>query len=289
MGKFFFKNTSCPSCGQSYDPTFHRCPKCGNLNADPGAKEFENHLPLPWWKQLVYTGIGLFGLQILAFLAQLIVLVVAVPSDPVNYFSTGEGLFSVYSIVYPAMFLIMGLLTWKDWKSVGKSFTSWRPYLAGLVGLAFMIGAGSIYNLIIEAIFKAAGYPLPSANGNQANVISMVLANPVACVFIIGILGPFSEELAYRAGLFGFASRLGKKWGYIIGILVFAFIHFDVTALSSGEAFLAEIVALPTYLGSAAVLCFLYDRFGFGASYTAHALNNLVSVLEIIVVYGGAK
>ena len=161
--------------------------------------------------------------------------------------------------------------------------------MAGLIGVAFMIGAGSLYNLIIQAIFQAAGAPLPEVNGNQANVISMVLANPIACVFIIGFLGPFSEELAYRAGLFGFASRLGKKWGYVIGIVVFAFIHFDVTALGSGSAFLAEAIALPTYLGSAAVLCFLYDRFGFGASYTAHVLNNLISILEIIVVYGGSK
>ena len=289
MAKLFFKNTSCPHCGQEYDPTFHRCPKCGNLNADPDAETFQNYLPLPLWKQLVYAGIGLFGLQILAFFAQLIVLAMKVPSDPLGYLTSGEGLFAVYSIVYPALFLIMAILTWKGWLSIGKSLASWKPYLAGLIGVAFMIGAGSLYNLIIQAIFQAAGAPLPEVNGNQANVISMVLANPIACVFIIGFLGPFSEELAYRAGLFGFASRLGKKWGYVIGIVVFAFIHFDVTALGSGSAFLAEAIALPTYLGSAAVLCFLYDRFGFGASYTAHVLNNLISILEIIVIYGGSK
>ena len=167
MAKLFFKNTSCPHCGQEYDPTFHRCPKCGNLNADPDAATFQNYLPLPLWKQLVYAGIGLFGLQILAFFAQLIVLAVKVPSDPLGYLTSGEGLFAVYSIVYPALFLIMAILTWKGWLSIGKSLASWKPYLAGLIGVAFMIAkpilfllSGSLAMLLLVQPVQMLGYGL---------------------------------------------------------------------------------------------------------------------------------
>ena len=82
-------------------------------------------------------------------------------------------------------------------------------------------------------------------------------------------------------GLFGLGARLGKWAGYILGVLVFAFIHFDFTSIGT-DAVAAELISLPNYLFSGAVLCFLYDKFGLCGSYLTHALNNLQSVVLII-------
>lgn len=225
---------------------------------------------------------GLFGLSILVFFIELIILLVARPADQNAYLNSGEGLFWTYVFAYPLLLAAMGLLLWGDWKNVRTSFKNWKAYVAGFIGYAVIMVFSIAYNLIISAIFKANGMSVPGDNANQSNVVSMVLYGPVACAFVIGLIGPFAEELAYRVGLFGLASRLGKWAGYIAGILVFAFIHFDFTKIGSGEI-VSELISLPNYLVSGAVLCFLYDKFGICGSWVGHALNNLQSVILIIV------
>ena len=282
MANIYFHNVVCDSCGTRYDETYPECPNCKNKNTKPEARKFANFLPTPFWKQLLYVANGLLGLEIVTLFATFIVVAVNQPANAKEFMSSGEGLFATYSIVYPSLFVIMGLLVWSDWKKIGKAFLNWKPYVAGLIGF-FVLTAFSIgYGFLSQAILKGAGIDVSSTNSNQVNVINMVKYNWVACFFIIGLLGPFCEELTYRVGVFGFASRLGKWAGYVLGILVFAFIHFDFTALGSRDGVIIEFVSLPNYLFSAAVLCFLYDKFGFAASYVTHALNNIISVIQII-------
>ena len=99
------------------------------------------------------------------------------------------------------------------------------------------------------------------------------------------------EECAYRVGLFGLASRLGKPLGYILTGLVFALIHFDFgAAFNFGpEGFASAVLEwlnLPIYLFSGLAFTFVYDKVGFGASVTAHTLNNMFSIgMNIIQQY----
>ncbi len=289
MKAFYFRRNRCTSCGHTYEPTLAKCPYCGQENPDKEARRFANFLPVPAWKEAVFFGVGYFGLQLTVLLTELICIAAVGAGNSAAFLESGKGLFVIYAVAYPLVFVLQGFFLFGDWRWIGKSLSSWKPYVAGVVGFVAMMGANVVYNLIIQGIFAASGAPLPATNGNQTNVISMVLENPVACVFIIGLIGPFVEELCYRVGLFGFMNRFAKWAGYLVGILFFGFIHFDFTALGNGEALLGEIIALPNYLGSAAVLCFLYDRFGFGASFTAHSLNNMLSIVEILISQGIAK
>ena len=289
MKAFYFRRNHCSSCGHTYDPTRTKCPYCGQENPDKEARRFENFLPVPAWKEAVFFGVGYFGLQLTVLLVELICIAVVGVENSSAFLNSGKGIFVIYAVAYPVVFALLGFFLWDDWRRIGKSFSSWKPYVAGLVGFAAMMGANVVYNLIIQGIFSAAGVPLPGTNGNQTNVVSMVLQNPLVCVFVIGLIGPCMEELCYRVGLFGFMNRFDKWVGYLVGILFFGFIHFDFTAFGDGERLLGEIIALPNYLGSAAALCFLYDKFGFGASFTAHSLNNLLSIAEILVTQGIAK
>lgn len=280
--KIYFGNATCQECGRRYDPTLQECPSCGAKNPDKRAASFKNFMHVHPLKEAGLFAIGLIGLSIIATLVQIIVLLIAKPSDSMTYASSGECLFWTYAFAYPLLLLAMGLLLWKDWGNMLPSFKNWKAYVAGFIGFALLIVFSIGYNLIINAIFKAAGVTLPEENSNQSNVVSMVLYGPAVCFFVIGLIGPLAEELAYRVGLFGLASRLGKWAGYLASILVFAFIHFDFTSIGT-EAVISELVSLPNYLVSGAVLCFLYDKFGICGSFVGHALNNLQSVALIII------
>ena len=280
--KTYFARRTCQECGCKCDPTLDSCPNCGAKNPDKRSLSFKNFLHVSPLKEAGFIALGLFGLSVLVFFIELIVLLVVRPADQTAYLSSGEGLFWTYVFAYPLLFAVMGLLLWKDWKNVRVSFKNWKAYVAGFIGYAAIMVFSIAYNLIINAIFEANGMTMPGDNANQSNVVSMVLYGPVACMFIIGLIGPFSEELAYRVGLFGLASRLGKWAGYVLGILVFAFIHFDFTKIGS-EEIISELISLPNYLVSGAILCFLYDKFGICGSWVGHALNNLQSVILIIV------
>lgn len=285
MRKQFFTRTTCPECGKAYDPTLPSCPCCDRKNEEKGAERYRNFVHVGFVKEISFVLIGLLGLNVVVFFAELLAFLIYRPEDSTAFLQSGEALFFIYAIAYPLVFLAMALVLWRDWKEVGRSFKNWKSYVAGFIGFVCIILFSIVYSLITEAIFKAIGVALPSDNSNQSNVISMVLHCPWACVFIIGLIGPFSEELCYRVGIFGLGSRLGKWVGYLAGILIFAFIHFDFTALGTQEGAITELVSLPNYLFSGACLCFLYDKCGLSASYTAHALNNLLSVFQIVWAY----
>jgi membrane protease YdiL (CAAX protease family) len=289
MRKQFFSSSRCGQCGKSYDPTLQYCPSCGDKNPESGNERYKNFLHVGYVKEITFILLGLAGLNVIALFAQLLSILAYRPEDKTAFVYTGQSLFFTYAIAYPLLFLLMALVLWKDWRKVGDCFKKWKPYIGGIIGYAAIMLFSIVYSLIIQAIFSSIGLALPSDNANQTNVINMVLESPVACVFIIGIIGPFSEELCYRVGLFGLASRLGKWAGYLAGILIFALIHFDTSALTTQEGAITELVSLPNYLFSGACLCFLYDKLGLSASFTAHLINNVTSIVQIIVEYGGKQ
>lgn len=290
--KLYFSKRACPRCGHNYDPIRGQCPSCGEANSDRGAKAFAHQLPISYGKQIAFFLLGYLGLQVLAVVISTIVGVGFVARNPglgedalksalEAYLRSGPGLFSIYGLAYPLLFLLVALLVWDGWKDVLRSFKNWRGVLMGGAIFIVIIAFSLLWNLAANAIFARAGIPSVS-NDNQLRLDAMIAYQPALCFIIFGLLGPFVEEAAYRVGLFGLASRLNKAAAYVIGILFFALIHFNFGQLGSRNGLIIELTNLPPYLFSGAVFCFAYDRFGFACSFTAHALNNMLSVIFVL-------
>ena len=294
--KHYFRKTVCPHCHSAHDAIENTCPFCGYQ--DRSARDFyafEHQVrdSIPF--QLTYFLVGLLGLRIIATIIQIIMEFAYVGSHPgasveeiLNYLTQIEVSFLLQGLVYGFLFLAMWLiiLIGRRGKRFIKSFAGWKPYVAGLLGFVAIIAISTAYTNIISAIFRAAGIGDPGVNQNEQVIRQYCAAFPVWSLIIFGLIGPFCEEVTYRVGLFGLCGRLGKPLAYILSALVFGAIHFNWNVFSGnqGLATMAEEFAyLPTYIGSGLALAFIYDRFGFGASYTAHALNNLFSVTMSII------
>lgn len=283
--KTYFGRKTCPECRMSYDIAAPECPNCHHHNDEPELDAlFGHHVRIGPIRQLVFFGIGLAGLLLLNLIATIIFEVVAISNNPgmtqaelIDYMSTPGINLGVSSTSYLALFAIFGLLLWADWKQVGKSFVGWKPYVAALVGLGVLYGFGILYNLLLQGIYEAAGRPLPGVNGNERALREMTVLNPALALIVFGVVGPFCEEMTYRVGLFGFLSRLGRIWAYVLTALIFGFIHFGWRTIGT-NAFFDELANIPPYIFAGVAFGFLYDRYGFAASFMAHTANNLISL-----------
>lgn len=295
--KTFFAKRECPRCGCRHDPAYLSCPKCGAQTDDPDALSiFKKQIPVPWWKNLIFFLTGLIGLSILATIISIIVELSFVAGHPgattddlIQYLSSVDANFAVSGTAYLLLTVALSLVLWKSWKHIGKSFASWVPFVAAIIGYVCIYGFNLFYNLIMELCYQAAGRPLPGVNANESALRAMALAYPALALIVFGLLGPLCEEITYRIGLFGFLSRFGRVLAYILTAVVFGFIHFAWGSLFSpsypGQA-LDELANLPPYIFAGLVFGFLYDRFGFAASFTAHFTNNLISLIVTIALPG---
>lgn len=296
--KKYFRDERCPNCGAYHEPTLNTCPSCGHQ--DPEARDFhafEHHVHDRFTWQIVYFLIGFVGLQIIGFIVGLIVEINFISTHPeytqadlIQYLSEpGPNLLTTglaYVVIF-MIFLLIFVLRHRI-KEVFGSFAKGKNYLFGVLGAALILGGTLVYNVIINAIFVAAGMGEIGVNNNESAIRAIVFAYPVLSFILFGFVGPFCEEMAYRVGLFGFFTRLGKPLGYAISALIFGLIHFNWNALIDPtlQATLpVEFANLPSYIGSGLALAFLYDRFGLSASYSAHVINNVFS-LAITLIQG---
>ena len=244
-------------------------------------------------KQLLFFLIGWAGFQILGLIVSLFVASVVRASNPgasgdeLNQILNGVGPnFAVTGITYLVLGLVLFILilTSHRLKDLGNSFTHWRTLGFAVLGFVVIFVFQLVYSYLADFIFKQAGIK-PSSNNNELTLNAMTLYNPALSLLVFGILGPFCEEMTYRVGLFGLLSRLGKALAYIIGALVFGFIHFGFDILFSGdvEAIIVELVNIPNYVVAGLILSFIYDKAGFGASYSVHALNNIFSLILTLI------
>lgn len=289
--KTYFRKTQCPQCRHVHDPIEMTCPYCGH--ADPQARDFhyfDHQVRDSWPRQIIYFAIGLLGLRIIATIAM-------IPFE-FDYISSHQGSsiqeiqdyllsapveFPLMAITYSLLFgifLLVFLLT-KRFPRVFTSFKDPKQYLFGLIGFAGIFGLELLYSKILN---------LPP-NQNEKIIRDIVALYPAGSLIIFGLVGPFVEEITYRVGLFGFLGRLGKVLAYVLSAIIFGAIHFNWEALWTPELQATignEFLALPGYVGAGLALAFLYDRFGLAASFTAHALNNIVS-LSIQIISGGQQ
>lgn len=286
-----FARRTCSHCGGQYDPVEGKCPRCGEVTeTEAFARGYLHQVHAEPWRQIVLFLIGILGLQIASLIVSVFagaIVGMANPGaspDQLNEISSSAGVsLAINGIAYLVVAIALFFVARPLLKQIGRSFKGWLPYVAAIVAVAFIIGMDMFYNnLIANPLMRLAGI-IPSANGNQSRINTMIASYPVVSVFLFGILGPLVEEIAYRVGLFGFLGRINKVAAYILGMLVFGLIHFDWGAFGDGQRLIIELINLPPYVGAGALLCFVYDRFGFGASFLAHAINNIIGIVMALI------
>ena len=237
---------------------------------------YQKDSKLVLWKQLVLFLVGWLGFQLLASIIS--VVVVALPS---NVFSGSTAIYTKQMLINSLSYLILagvlfGILNIDTVKLV-KSFAGWKPYVAAAICVASIFSFSIIWNSVLSLI------EMPVVdNVNQSSLESIEKVFPVASIMIFGIVGPICEELTYRVGLFSLCKRRSTELAYFVTIIVFAFIHFSVS--KEPLTLLNEILNLPHYMFAAAAFSFVYHKFGFASSVTAHITNNLISLIIRMII-----
>ena len=289
MKHFFnpFHRSVCPKCGKRYDPLSSSCPKCNEKNeeVDPRARSFAPLLTLGANREIGLFLIGFVGL----FLLAQVIGIITLSAESFRYAQmglTGDELkaalteFSssvrftllINDLTYTLIFAAMLLFLWKDNRRLLKSFANLKILFGFVVGFAMIILSGIWSNIAIKLG--------ASTNINQGAVEETIKASPLLAVLVTGLIAPFVEELTYRVGAFTFLKRINTVLAYVVVGALFGLIHIkDYGSLN-------EWLSYPSYLIAGLCLCFAYDKFGFGGSFLAHAMNNLLAVLSCILTSG---
>jgi len=266
-----FKDKKCKKCSTNYDPVLEKCPNCETINEDYKEGRFSKDLSwLSTLKQLFVFLMGCVGYYAITFIVELIVI-------KVNNATEFDARMTAITISLSYGFLLLALIGIinKDFpkKILGKMKNP-KAYGYGLVlGIAYIV-ISILYGLFLTYVIK-----LPSDNTNQSLVVSYVKSYPALAFFVVVLIGPICEELTYRVGLFNLLLR-SKRWiAYVVTAVLFGLIHFDFTA----KDMIVELWNLPTYMLGGLVFAFIYDRYGFAASLTAHVLNNFISFILTVI------
>lgn len=282
--KTYFGYHRCERCGKSMDNQFAACRNCGRESdfAEAG-RSFRNFLPLSMQKQAGLMVLSLVGLTVLSLIVSVLALMVHAGDDEA-FAKTPLYLMLSNGIPYALLLAGMLLLLWGSCKDLFLSFRKWANVLMGLAFAAIMVALAIGYSsLVIGPVYAALGIDAGTTNANQSALNQMILAYPAVGFIVFALIGPFTEELGYRVGLFGLSSRFGKPIGYAVTIVVFALIHFGFDKLGTAESAIIELVNLPSYLIGGVCLTIAYDKFGIECSATAHILyNSFALLLEVL-------
>ena len=267
-----FGKKKCSECGSNYDIVEPTCPTCQHIDENFETRGIPKHVIfLPIYTQILLFVIGWAGLTILGIIVELIIGAVNPNISEVDY------MMLINVIRYLGVILaLMGLLI-PHLKKFKAHFIKAKPYLLGLAGGAALIAAQLVISLVIQAI-----RPTPS-NANQTAAESFIVAYPVISILVIGIIGPICEELTYRLGLYSFFRRINKVLAYILTAVIFGLIHFDFFA-GSADAYITELLNLPSYMTAGFLLCLWYEKFGLASSIIAHSFNNLYSIIATLLL-----
>lgn len=223
----------------------------------PGTPKFDT------WKRAVLLALGLVGLNVIAEIIAFMTL--GLPKE--------QQIAIINLVTYGVLFSAMLGVVFKDVPKIKFWIKDWRPYVFGLFLGAFVVMFDIFYVQFINLF-----YPL-GTGGNETSVRSVIDIYPVASVFIIGLIGPLCEELAYRVGLFGLLRKVNLVLAYAITGIVFGFLHFDYMSGDIAQ----EFILLPCYIVPGMVFSLGYQLYGLPCSFVAHATNNLYAVIMQII------
>ncbi len=278
-----FRRSRCPECGKTYDPTSTECPYCHASNPEygPEYRSFRFTANIPWWRQILVFVTGSLGFQLIGVMLSLLVLLILRlgpqsglsasewTSFLAEYQKSAQYLTIVNDGAYAILIISLLLILWRSNKTIFASFQNPRTWLGIPLGFG-VIMLSVIWNVIASKLGA-------TTNQNETAVETTILYLPVLSVLMTGFVAPFCEELTYRVGAFGFLKRWNRVVAYLVVGLLFGLIHLhDFTSVN-------EWLAFPSYAIAGFSFCFIYEYFGFGASFLAHATNNVVAVISVIL------
>ena len=211
------------------------------------------------WKRGLLFAIGIIGVEALVYVVAFMVM--GLPkSDRVGALNL-----IIYAFIFAAM---MGVI-FLDIPKFIKIFKGWKPYVFAIAFVAGIMFFDSFYVNLVN-LFRPV-----DTSANEEAVRSVIDIYPVASVFMLGIIGPFCEELAYRVGLFGLLRRVNRVLAYVVSGIVFGLMHFHFNS----SDLINELIFLPTYIVPGILFALAYDLFGLPCSLAAHITNNLIAVI----------
>ena len=286
-----FSYRTCDRCGKRHDPTATLCPQCKREFHFEDENLFVPDVHVGWLKNLIFFLVGFVGFQILGSILSTIFQTAftgewlsahpgatkeELQAALIEYVRTGSYILLVNGIAYGLLIIAMFVILGKGIGELLRGWKGWKPYVAGLIGFAVVIGLNMGWGLIMNII-----HPNTDPNNNQNAINTVIAAYPVLSILLFGIVGPVCEEFTYRIGLFSLSKRISRVFAYIVTPLVFGFIHFDWNVLLGGwsEALAIELLNIPSYVLAGVALSFIYDKFGIGAAMIAHIGNNLIGII----------
>jgi len=255
-----FKKIDCEICNTRHDAFASSCPECGNKNTPRGdITPFEEDRILGPGRELACFFTGWLSLELLGYVLVLVFNAFGFTSENPLYLST------INYTVYGLLLIFLVAITAPKLRSLFSRFLTKDTTKGFLVFLAIFI-----FDIVWGNILLRLG---GTTNENQEAVNQIVDTSPLLSVLFIGIIGPFCEEITYRAGLFTFLKRINKVLAFVGTAIFFGAIHMhDITSLN-------EWLSLPTYVFAGFAFSYAYDKWGIGASLTAHITINTVAVL----------
>lgn len=268
-----FKKQKCPHCGREIEATNRTCPYCDNKITSidrklvgPGVNS------MPFWKQLLFFGTGTLIMSIIELILMSIATLFGMDEQSVYSFTIFATYFVVFALI--VYFII------QNREYLLLHFKKWLPYVVGIGAGILVIGFQHLYSFILNACEVTY-----SVNDNEIIVENVIVSSPVLSFIIIGVMGPILEECTYRLGLFSFMTRVNRALAYVVTILLFSLAHMSIDGLIQGDinAFVNELINLPAYIISAAILTVAYDFFGITCSSVAHITNNLFVIVSVLL------
>ncbi len=280
-----FEKKECPNCHQTVDKVFPKCPNCHeDFSLDAIQEQFKNLTPLGPIKEISVFLFGFLGLQILSLIFQALLvsltqsilwnggLTGASLLEAMNrYFQSVDCLTLLNYGTYIIALLILLLFLWKDCFRLLKTFKK-KSILWGFLGGLIIFVISYLLTLFLSIWAETSE--------NQETSNAMMASYPVLVTIMSVIFIPFFEEATYRLGLFTFLKRIHPLVAYLGSMIIFGLIHIhDFGSLN-------EWLNFPVYALGGLCFGFIYDRFGFGASYLAHGTYNLIAcIFNLITMF----
>ena len=264
-----FKHKKCSNCDAYYDPTLEECPNCHKNNELYLNRILTNGIVN--LHPLAQIGLFLVGFAMAGMLITEVILAVFFK----NLF-TDKSAYEAFLISLTYILMLVGLASIVLTTRREHFFSKYKRKLDYIYGVAYAITlvlVGSLVSSFISLFYEV------SDNVNQSSAIEFIHNYPILAFFILGFVGPICEELTYRVGLYSFLKRVNKYAALGLTAVIFALIHFDFTAADMVN----EVVALPIYIVSGAILTLAYEHRGPACSMTTHMAYNIFSFLMILM------
>lgn len=178
-----------------------------------------------------------------------------------------------------------------------KKLNAIRVILITILGSLLMFGLNILFAYLSQLLYKFIYKQPMHTNTNQTLVEMMIKKYKILSFFSIVILAPINEELIYRL----FFINMNKKKPVlmlILGGLLFALIHFDISSITSFffplkegitdemlvQNLVTELLNLPSYLIAGLGLSMMYLTTNtIYSTLSFHIANNLLSYIQIVI------